>query len=89
LKTFVSGFHRSKCARFGNGKQSRMVCFLNNTDSRNHCRDVSSGMASICHLHSSYCSLHMVSSMWFLFLFDLYMTAQTKSETHSYFQNVH
>ncbi|KAL9303512.1 hypothetical protein ACSQ67_020775 [Phaseolus vulgaris] len=54
-----TGFHRSKCVRHGNGKQSRMVCFLNNTDSRNYCRDVSGGMASICHLHSSNCSLHM------------------------------
>lgn len=81
LKTFISDFHWSKCARLGNGKQSRMVCFLNNTDSRNYCRDVSGGMASICHLHSSNCSLHMVSGMWFFFLLDLSMTGQRKSET--------
>lgn len=55
-----AGIFRSKCARLGTGNEIKLVCSLNNTDSRNHFGDVTGSMASVCHLHSSNCYLHMV-----------------------------
>ncbi|GFP91051.1 ABC transporter c family member 9 [Phtheirospermum japonicum] len=43
----------------GNGKQVRLVCFLNNTASRNYSRHVTSCLGSVSHLHSSHGNLHM------------------------------
>uniref|UniRef100_A0A6N2KDW0 ABC-type xenobiotic transporter n=1 Tax=Salix viminalis TaxID=40686 RepID=A0A6N2KDW0_SALVM len=50
----------SRRHRHGNSTKTRLVCFLDNTNCRDHCSDVPGRMGSVCDLHSSNCSLHMV-----------------------------
>uniref|UniRef100_A0A803NHM6 Reverse transcriptase zinc-binding domain-containing protein n=1 Tax=Cannabis sativa TaxID=3483 RepID=A0A803NHM6_CANSA len=52
--------YRSKCLGFGSVKKVGSVCFIKNTDVRDHSSDVTGSMGSVFHVHPCKCNLPMV-----------------------------